>query len=115
MKIGQFFKNLASGSVILAALACPVFNSCADFGAELEDMKGDIADLENRVTALEEKLNTDLTALQALLEGKIEALDGRVDGIEGDLTDLIATVDGLVTVKNTKKNSDGRNKVYSIS
>jgi len=107
MKIGQFFKNLASGSVILAALACPVFNSCADFGAELEDMKGDIADLENRVTALEEKLNTDLTALQALLEGKIEALDGRVDGIEGDLTDLIATVDGLVTVKDTKKNSDG--------
>lgn len=107
MKIGQFFKNLASGSVILAALACPVFNSCADFGAELEDMKGDIADLENRVTALEERLNTDLTALQALLEGKIEALDGRVDGIEGDLTDLIATVDGLVTVKDTKKNSDG--------
>ena len=93
--------------MILAALATPAFTSCADFGAELEDMKADITDLENRVTALEEKLNTDLAALQTLLEGKIEALDGRVDVVEGDLTDLIAKVNGLVTVKNVKTNSNG--------
>ena len=107
MKFGQFFKKVVGGSMILAALATPAFTSCADFGAELEDMKADITDLENRVTALEEKLNTDLAALQTLLEGKIEALDGRVDVVEGDLTDLISKVNGLVTVKNVKTNSNG--------
>ena len=30
MKLGQFFKKAVGGSMILAALACPVFTSCYD-------------------------------------------------------------------------------------
>ena len=100
MKIGQFLKKMVGGSMILAALACPVFNSCADFGADIEGIKGELADLEDRVVALEQKLNNDLAALQTLLEGKINAL-------AGDLSDLQGKVDGLVTVKECKQNANG--------
>ena len=69
--------------MILAALACPVFNSCADFGTDIEGLKGDLEDLENRVVALEQRLNTDLAALQTLLEGKINAVAGDLAELEG--------------------------------
>ena len=104
MKIGQFFKKIAGGSMILAALACPVFNSCADFGTDIEGLKGELADLEDRVAALEQKLNTDLAALQTLLEGKINA-------VAGDLAELEGKVDGLVTVKECKQNAKGEYEI----
>ncbi|MBQ9075732.1 MAG: hypothetical protein IJY32_07205, partial [Mogibacterium sp.] len=100
MKIVQFFKKAVGGSMILAALACPVFTSCADLSTDLEEVRKDLSDLEQRVTDLEEKLNTDLAALQTLLEGKIAA-------VAGDLTELEGKVDGLVTVKECKQNSNG--------
>ena len=104
MKIGQFFKKMVGGSMILAALACPVFNSCADFGTDIEGLKGELADLEDRVAALEQKLNTDLAALQTLLEGKINA-------VAGDLAELEGKVDGLVTVKECKQNANGEYEI----
>lgn len=100
MKIVQFFKKAVGGSMILAALACPVFTSCADFSTDLEDVRQDLSDLEDRVEALEAKLNTDLAALQTLLESQIAA-------VAGDLTELEGKVDGLVTVKECKQNSKG--------
>ena len=90
--------------MILAALACPVFNSCADFGTDIEGLKGELADLEDRVAALEQKLNSDLAALQTLLEGKINA-------VAGDLAELEGKVDGLVTVKECKQNSKGEYEI----
>ncbi|MBQ2873731.1 MAG: hypothetical protein IJE85_00375, partial [Bacteroidales bacterium] len=107
MKIGQFFKKMVGGSMILAALACPVFNSCADFSTDIEDLKGELADLEGRVEALEQKLNTDLAALQSLLQGQIDAINGEIDGINGDIADLLGKVNGLVTVKECKQNANG--------
>lgn len=93
--------------MILAALACPIFNSCADFGTDIEDLKGELADLENRVEALEQKLNTDLAALQSLLQGQIDAINGDIDGINGDIAELLGKVNGLVTVKECKQNANG--------
>ena len=96
MKIGQFFKKAVSGSMILAALACPVFTSCYDDSAlneRLDKVEGDIADLDQRLKDLETRLNSELQALQTLLEGKIAALQGQVDG--------------LVTVKSCNAKTDG--------
>lgn len=93
--------------MILAALACPVFNSCADFSTDIEDLKGELADLEGRVEALEQKLNTDLAALQSLLQGQIDAINGEIDGINGDIADLLGKVNGLVTIKECKQNANG--------
>lgn len=90
--------------MILAALACPVFNSCADFGTDIEGLKGELADLEDRVAALEQKLNTDLAALQTLLEGKINA-------VAGDLAELEGKVDGLVTVKECNQKANGEYEI----
>ncbi|MBO5074055.1 MAG: hypothetical protein J6C35_01930 [Bacteroidales bacterium] len=111
MKIGQFFKKMVGGSMILAALACPVFNSCADFGTDIEGLKGDLEDLENRVVALEQRLNTDLAALQTLLQGQIDAINGEIDGINGDIAELLGKVNGLVTVKECKTNANGEYEI----
>ena len=96
MKIGQFFKKAVGGSMILAALACPVFTSCYDDSAlndRIDKVEGDIADLDQRLKDLEARLNNELQALQTLLEGKIAALQGQVDG--------------LVTVKSCTAKTDG--------
>ena len=94
MKIGQFFQKAACGSMILAVLACPVFTSCNDELVERVDkIEGDIADLDQRLTDLETRLNSELQALQTLLEGKIAALQGQVDE--------------LVTVSSCTAKSDG--------
>ena len=96
MKIGQFFKKAVGGSMILAALACPVFTSCYDDSAlndRIDKVEGDIADLDQRLKDLETRLNSELQALQTLLEGKIAALQGQVDG--------------LVTVKSCTAKTDG--------
>lgn len=96
MKIGQFLKKMVGGAMVLTALACPVFTSCYNDAAlwdEIEGIHGDVATLEQKLAALEAKLNTDLQALQTLLEGQIKKLEGKVDA--------------LVTVKSVKENTDG--------
>ncbi len=103
MKIGQFFKKAVGGSMILAALACPVFTSCYDDSAlneRIDKVEGDIADLDQRLKDLETRLNNELQALQTLLEGKITALQGQVG-------DLGTQIKGLVTVSSCVKQSDG--------
>ena len=82
--------------MILATLACPVFTSCYDDKGliqRVEDIEGEITDIKEKLAALEAKLNTDLEALKTLLENRIGALEGKVDG--------------LVTVKDLKTNSNG--------
>lgn len=82
--------------MILTALACPVFTSCYNDAAlwdEIEGIHGDVESLEQKLAALEAKLNTDLQALQTLLESQISKLEGKVDA--------------LVTVKDVKENTDG--------
>ena len=51
MKLGQFFKKMVGGSVILAALACPIFTSCYDDSKLWNEMDK----LNDRVTSLEEQ------------------------------------------------------------
>lgn len=96
MKLGQFFKKMVGGSMILATLACPVFTSCYDDTGliqRVEDIEGEITDIKEKLAALEAKLNTDLEALKTLLGNRIGALEDKVDG--------------LVTVKDVKTNSNG--------
>lgn len=89
MKIGQFFKKMVGGSMILAALAAPVFTSCYDDSALIDRLDK----VEQKLTDLETKLNTELAALKSLLEGQIAALQGEVDK--------------LVTVTACTENTDG--------
>lgn len=96
MKIGQSLKKMVGGAMVLTALACPVFTSCYNDAAlwdEIEGIHGDVATLEQKLAALEAKLNTDLQALKTLLEGQISNLEGKMDA--------------LVTVKDVKENTDG--------
>ena len=82
--------------MILAALACPVFTSCYDDSAlndRIDGIEEELGSLEERVAALEKRLNDDLAALQTLLESKIAALQGEVDA--------------LVTVSKCEKQNDG--------
>ncbi len=100
--------------MIVAALACPVFTSCYDDSMlveRIEGVEGDVEDLKTRVQALEERLNTELAALQTLLENKIKALQDDVDGLEGTVGGLKDKVDGLVTVSKVEKQNDGSHKV----
>ena len=75
--------------MILATLAAPVFTSCYDDTAILDRLDK----VEQKLTDLETKLNTELAALKTLLEGQIAALQGEVDK--------------LVTVSSCTENKDG--------
>lgn len=75
--------------MILAALAAPVFTSCYDDSALVDRLDK----VEQKLTDLETKLNTELAALKSLLEGQIAALQGEVDK--------------LVTVTSCTENTDG--------
>ena len=95
MKNVQFFKKLASGSMILAVMASSILTSC--YGDEFSALEDRVENIENRLTALEQKLNSDLSALQTLLEGQINVLAGKVDE--------------LITISSCEKQSDGSHKV----
>ena len=103
MKLGRFFKS----AVLMMALAGPMFTSCYNDAAlwnEIDGIHGDVADLKQKLAELESKLNTDLKALQALLEAQIKKAQGDLEDQLGDLEDK---VNGLVTVKNVVENTDG--------
>lgn len=82
--------------MILAALACPVFTSCYDDSAlndRIDGIEEELGSLEERVAALEKRLNEEVAALQTLIESKIAALKGEMDA--------------LVTVSKCEKQNDG--------
>lgn len=131
MKIGNFFRT-ACKAMALAVVAFPMFVSCYDDKALIEDMenmKSDISALEERVAKIEKDLNDQVSGLQTLignveksLKFSVEQLGGKVDGNYDSLSDMIAALDkkygdfastfqttlqGLVTVKDVKTNADG--------
>lgn len=95
MKNMQFFKKLASGSMILAVMASSILTSC--YGDEFAALEDRVENIENRLTVLEQKLNDDLSALKTLLEGQINVLAGKVDA--------------LITISSCEKQNDGSHKV----
>ena len=131
MKIGNFFRT-ACKAMALAVVAFPMFVSCYDDKAliqDMENMKSDISALEERVAKIEKDLKDQVSGLQTLignveksLKFSVEQLGGKVDGNYESLSDMIAALDkkygdfastfqttlqGLVTVKNVKTNADG--------
>ena len=59
-------------AVIVAAMACPVlFTSCDKFIYDDSQLKESIEDLNNRLTALEEKVTNEVATLKDLVNGKV--------------------------------------------
>ncbi len=75
MKLGQFFKKMVGGSMILATMACPVFTSCYD-DSKLWDEMGKVKD---QVASLESRLNDQLAALQYILGADSKIKDAKWD------------------------------------
>ena len=66
MKFGQFFQKMACGSMILAALACPVFTSCYDDSAlneRLDNVEKDVNQIKSDLEALKNAAQNGLTVL----------------------------------------------------
>lgn len=83
MKIGQIFKKMVGGSMILAALACPMFTSCYDdegLKQDLDEIKESLESLEDRVAALETRLETEVSALQKMIGGLVTVKSAEKDG-----------------------------------
>ena len=100
MKIGQFFQKLTYGSMILAAVACPVFTSCYDDSAlneRLEQVEEDVNQIKSDLGALKNAVQIGLTVVDYnQIEGGYELLmsDGSkiniyngADGAKGDKGD----------------------------
>ena len=89
--------------MILATLACPVFTSCYDETAlsnRVDELEQGLGSLEDRVTALENRLNDELSALKSLIESQIKTVTDQVGAVA-------EKVDGLVTVSKCEANEDG--------
>lgn len=83
MKIGQIIKKMVGGSMILAALACPMFTSCYDdegLKQDLDEIKESLESLEDRVAALETRLETEVSALQKMIGGLVTVKSAEKDG-----------------------------------
>lgn len=79
----QFFTGLKAFAVSAIALGAVSCYDDTDLWNELESQAGDIATLEQRVAALEDKLNTEV----ATLNGVLSTLDGKVKELtEADKT-----------------------------
>ena len=67
-------------AVIAAALACPViFTSCAKFVYDDSELKESIKDLNDRLTALEQKMNEQIAALTSLINSKTTVTEVSTD------------------------------------
>ena len=67
-------------AVIAAALACPViFTSCAKFVYDDSELKESIKDLNDRLTALEQKMNEQIAALTSLVNSKTTVTEVSTD------------------------------------
>lgn len=83
----QLFPNLGriiGKAVIVAAMACPiVFSSCAKFIFDDSELKESIADLNERLTALEQKMNEQIATLTSLVNSKITVTEISTDEQSG--------------------------------
>ena len=77
----RFYTNLkAMATKMLAvALVGVAAVSCAE-AYDDTDLQNQIADLTERVTTLEERLNTEVTALRALIDEKVALAEAAADG-----------------------------------
>ncbi len=64
MKIWSNFSKAAGKIMLLAAMVCPMFTSCYDDS----DLRGQLAGLANKVQALEQRLNSEVATLKALID-----------------------------------------------
>lgn len=86
--------------MILAAVACPLFTSCYDdlaINQRIDGIEEELGTLEERVAALEQKLNNEVAALKTMIENKVAALDGKIEA--------------LVTVSKCEKKADGSHEI----
>ena len=67
-------------AVIVAAMACPIlFTSCDKFVYDDSQLKESIEDLNNRLTALEQKMNEQIAALTSLVNSKTTVTEVSTD------------------------------------
>ena len=113
MKIGHFIQKVAGGSMILAAMACPVFTSCYDDSAlneRIDKVEQDIEEIKGALAVLENAAQSGLSiADYKPIEGGYELVfsDGEkiniyngADGAKGDQgeKDQLAKAGGLAAV-----------------
>ncbi|MGN0190242.1 MAG: hypothetical protein ACI39U_01170, partial [Candidatus Cryptobacteroides sp.] len=71
----QLFQNLGciiGKAVIVASLACPiVLSSCSKLAFDDTELKESIKDLNDRLTALEEKVSSEIATLTQIVNGKV--------------------------------------------
>ena len=97
-KIDSIFRFIASG-LVLAVLACPVFSSCDTYDdTELQEA---IKDLQNRVSALEKKVQENISAIQSMISlGSIASCEYNAESGKA----VITLVDGkTITIDQTVK------------
>ena len=110
MKIGHFSKMLASASMILAALACPVFTSCYDDSAlneRLDKVEQDVTQIKSDLAALKDAVDNNLSVVDYnQVEGGYELImsDGSkiniYNGADGAKGDKFITAFDLIVVNN---------------
>ena len=85
-KIFTSLKTIVAATLV-AAMSLSVSCSYDDTGIknQIENVKADLAALAERVTALENKLNSEVDALKALIDGKVVVVDVVTDA-EGNQT-----------------------------
>lgn len=108
MKLGQFFKKMVGGSMILATMACPVFTSCYD-DSKLWDEMGKVKD---QVASLESRLNDELSALQYIL-----GTDSKIKDVKWDDTNKkwkFTLADGTTFDFAPATNAENQQKFQSL-
>ncbi len=97
--IGKFFLRTA----LCAAVVCPLMISCEEFSLEDLDIpvyddteiKEQIENILDKLDALEQKMNTELKALNDLHKGQLSILDVSTDATTGITTLLLRGGDGV--------------------
>ena len=97
-KIFTSLKTIVAATLV-AAMSLSVSCSYDDTGIknEIENVKADLAALAERVTALENKLNSEVDALKALIDGKVVVVDVVTDA-DGNQTITLSNGDTITVL-----------------